>query len=75
MLLDLTNETFTAGRTNTSDYCFSAPEVPAKMLLQLSKEHFKITKDLSDLSNPAYIEVNVVTVFFLHMKYFFIKFK
>lgn len=55
---DLVNDTFSAGRANNCDYCFSAPNVPSKLLLQTSKVHFTITKDLKDASNPIYLEVS-----------------
>lgn len=54
---DLTNENFSIGRANSCDYCLSAPEVKQKLLLQMSKRHFTITRDLSDLSNPTYLQV------------------
>lgn len=59
---DLLNQTFSAGRANSCDYCFSAPKVPQKLLLQLSKVHFTITRDLSDSCNPAYLEVIIISL-------------
>lgn len=52
---DLIAEKFTAGRDPTNNCNFK--NVPNTVTALISKQHFVITKDLSDMNNPAYIEV------------------
>lgn len=55
--LDLCAEMFAAGRDEGNDLCLSKRELPEKILCRISKVHFQISKDLSDVTNPVYIEV------------------
>lgn len=54
---DLCNEHFEAGRDETNDLVLTKVELPEKILCRISKVHFRIIKDLSDVTNPVYIEV------------------
>lgn len=54
---DLTSSVFTAGRMASLSCCFTQ-SLGSRMYLQLSKTHFKITKDLSDPLSPVYLEVS-----------------
>lgn len=63
---DLTGSTFTAGRLKDSSCCFSA-SLSNKLLLQTSKTHFKLTKDLNMPTNPVYIEVSGWFSFFFSL--------
>lgn len=49
---------FTAGRATSCDYSFQEAEIKQKLLIQMSKRHFKITRKLSEIDSPVYIEVN-----------------
>lgn len=62
-IIDLTNETFSIGRANECDYILSAPNIKQKLLLQISKRHFVITRDLSDMTSPTYIQVIFIRPF------------
>lgn len=63
LFADLSKNSFSIGRATTSEYCLKAPEIKQKLLLQMSKQHCHITRDLSDDSNPTYIEVSKLTAF------------
>lgn len=54
--LDLCDEEFKAGRCEESNLCIGKTHLPEKMLARISKVHFTITKDISDLLNPVYIQ-------------------
>lgn len=58
MLPDLTMDEFTAGRATSCDYSLQEAEIKQKLLVQMSKRHFKITRDLKEIDSPVYIEVN-----------------
>lgn len=53
---DLCDEEFKAGRTEGNDLCIGKDHLPEKMLCRISKVHFSIKKDISDLLNPVFIE-------------------
>lgn len=55
--LDLCDELFAAGRDEGNDLCLTKRELPEKILCRISKVHFQISKDLTDVTNPVYIEV------------------
>lgn len=55
MFLDLCNETFTAGRQDNCNLRFMNDVMPEKMLCRISKIHFKIERDIKNLSSPVYI--------------------
>lgn len=48
---------FKAGRVDDNHLCIDKTHLPEKMLARISKVHFTIHKDISDLLNPVYIEV------------------
>lgn len=54
---DLTSEKFTAGRATSCDYSLQAPQIKQKLLVQMSKRHFQITRDLTQDDSPVYIQV------------------
>lgn len=55
---DISNTTFSVGRqADGNNYCFRE-SLGKKMFTQLSKTHFKLTKDLSNMLNPVYITVS-----------------
>lgn len=54
--LDLCEEEFKAGRVEDNHLCIDKTHLPEKMLARISKVHFTIHKDISDLLNPVYIE-------------------
>lgn len=54
---DLCEEEFKAGRVEDNHLCIDKTHLPEKMLARISKVHFTIHKDISDLLNPVYIEV------------------
>ncbi|XP_031624193.1 ovarian-specific serine/threonine-protein kinase Lok-like [Contarinia nasturtii] len=54
--VDLTNDTFVAGRASNCNYSLQAPEIKQKLLIQMSKQHFKISRDLAEMDSPVYIE-------------------
>lgn len=56
-LTDLCNNSFAAGRDDSNDLCLTKRELPEKILCRISKVHFSITKDGTDITNPVYIEV------------------
>lgn len=56
-ILDLTNESFTIGRSTRCDYTLRGPEIKSGRLSRMSKRHFQITRDLSRNNSPAYIGV------------------
>lgn len=58
--IDLVTEIFTVGRTENCDYDLDKSGLKRKLVLQMSKTHFKITRDLSATDNPVYIEVTVM---------------
>lgn len=63
---DLINEVFTVGRSNKCDYDLDnggKGGLKEKHMVQTSKNHFKITRDLSSEDNPVYIEVLHSTLF------------
>ncbi|XP_055591092.1 ovarian-specific serine/threonine-protein kinase Lok isoform X2 [Uranotaenia lowii] len=53
--LDLCNEEFKAGRNETNDLCIGKAHLPDKILSRISKVHFSLKKDLTDMSSPTYI--------------------
>ncbi|XP_001850809.2 ovarian-specific serine/threonine-protein kinase Lok isoform X1 [Culex quinquefasciatus] len=53
---DLCEEVFKAGRVDDNHLCIDKTHLPEKMLARISKVHFTIHKDISDLLNPVYIE-------------------
>ncbi|XP_055295026.1 ovarian-specific serine/threonine-protein kinase Lok [Sitodiplosis mosellana] len=53
---DLTSDTFTAGRATSCDYSLSAEQIKQKLLVQMSKRHFQITRNLTEVDSPVYIE-------------------
>ncbi|XP_039449081.1 ovarian-specific serine/threonine-protein kinase Lok isoform X1 [Culex pipiens pallens] len=53
---DLCEEVFKAGRVEDNQLCIDKTHLPEKMLARISKVHFTIHKDISDLLNPVYIE-------------------
>lgn len=55
---DLTQSAFSAGRASDCDFRFVEGDIPTRKLNRLSKKHFHIVKDLSDINSPAFIEVN-----------------
>lgn len=57
IILELTKDTFIVGRATSCDYSLQAPKIKQKLLVQMSKRHFQITRDLSDVESPVYIEV------------------
>lgn len=57
IISDLTKDSFTVGRATNCDYSLQAPQIKQKLLVQMSKRHFQITKNLSDMDSPVYIEV------------------
>lgn len=59
---DLTQSAFIAGRASDSDFRFMEGEIPTRKLNRLSKKHFQIVKDLSDINSPVFIEVNCVNI-------------
>lgn len=56
-LSDLTSEQFSVGRATSCDYNLVAADIKQKHLVQMSKKHFQITRDLTEMDNPVYIEV------------------
>lgn len=54
---DLTTATYTVGRSASCDYDLDKCGMKPKHVVQISKKHFKITRDLSAVDNPVYIEV------------------
>ncbi|XP_075152380.1 ovarian-specific serine/threonine-protein kinase loki [Haematobia irritans] len=54
--LDLSNESFTAGRGENNDLMLTTSDLPEKILCRISKVHFIIKRANCDLSNPVYIE-------------------
>lgn len=56
-VLELTSESFTVGRATNCEYTLQAPDIKQKYLVQMSKRHFQITRDLSETDAPVYIEV------------------
>lgn len=57
---ELSHETFTVGRATSSDYSLQAQEIKQKLLVQMSKRHFQITRNLKEIDSPVYIEVSAV---------------
>lgn len=57
-ILDLSNESFTAGRGENNDLILTLNDLPEKILCRISKVHFVIKRANCDLSNPVYIEVS-----------------
>lgn len=55
---DLTKDSFTIGRATNCDYCLQAPDIKQKNLVQISKRHFQITRDVREIDSPVYIEVS-----------------
>ncbi|KAJ6649758.1 Ovarian-specific serine/threonine-protein kinase Lok [Pseudolycoriella hygida] len=53
---DLYNDSFIIGRDQKCQWTITAQDVPPKFWDRISKEHCKITKDLSDATNPVFIE-------------------
>lgn len=58
-ITDLMHDSYSAGRGSTNDFCFSSDTLSDCQFAQLSKIHFKITKDIGDLTSPTYIEVSI----------------
>ncbi|XP_073826361.1 ovarian-specific serine/threonine-protein kinase loki isoform X1 [Musca autumnalis] len=54
--VDLSNESFTAGRGENNDLVLTLSDLPEKILCRISKVHFVIRRANCDLSNPVYIE-------------------
>lgn len=54
------NERFEAGRDEGNHLILTKTELPEKILSRVSKVHFRIIKDLSDVTNPVYIEVSIL---------------
>ncbi|XP_019895238.1 ovarian-specific serine/threonine-protein kinase Lok isoform X1 [Musca domestica] len=54
--VDLSNESFTAGRGDNNDLILTLNDLPEKILCRISKVHFVIRRANCDLSNPVYIE-------------------
>lgn len=49
---------FRVGRDESlSDLCLSLNILTQEMLNRISKDHFKIIRDITDFTKPAYIEV------------------
>lgn len=59
---DLTKESFTIGRATNCDYCLQAPDIKQKNLVQISKRHFQITRDVKEIDSPVFIEVSWLLV-------------
>lgn len=59
---DLRNDSYTVGRSASCDYDLDKCGIKEKLLVQISKNHFKITRDLSAIDNPVYIEVVCFTL-------------
>lgn len=60
IIKDLTTDTYTVGRSAKCNYDLDnggEGGMKPKHLVQISKNHFKLTRDLSALDNPVYIEV------------------
>lgn len=57
---DLTQSAFSAGRASDCDFRFVEGDIPTRKLNRLSKKHFHIVKDLSDINSPAFIEVKIM---------------
>lgn len=57
VIKDLTTESYTVGRSVNCDYDLDKCGMKKKHVVQISKNHFKITRDLSAVDNPVYIEV------------------
>ncbi|XP_037052409.1 ovarian-specific serine/threonine-protein kinase Lok [Bradysia coprophila] len=53
---DLYTENFTIGRDKMCQWAITAQDVPHKFWDRISKMHCRIVKDLSDVSNPVYVE-------------------
>lgn len=60
---DLYDQSFTVGRDQKCQWTITAQDVPPKFWDRISKMHCQITKDLSDLANPVYIEVSRTWLF------------
>lgn len=56
-LPDLTSDKFSVGRATSCDYNLVAADIKQKHLVQMSKKHFQITRDLTEMDSPVYIEV------------------
>lgn len=53
--LDLCKEEFKAGRSDICELVFSLEELPKNVLCRISKVHFKIERDITNLNTPVYI--------------------
>lgn len=53
--LDLCAEEFKVGRHEENDLCIGKDHLPDKILSRISKVHFSIKKDVTDLQSPTYI--------------------
>lgn len=53
--LELCGEEFKAGRENSNDLCINENHVSDPILCKISKIHFTLHKDITDLRSPTYI--------------------
>lgn len=64
---DLTEESWSAGRTETLEFIFKSQHLPSAMLGRISKCHFRLTRDLKHPLRPVFIEVtNTLTPYSIH---------
>lgn len=52
---DLCKETFTAGRSDDCNLTFLNSDLTEKILCRISKYHFRLERDINDLTSPVYI--------------------
>lgn len=53
---NITEESWSAGRTETSEFVFKSKHLPDAMVNRISKVHFRITRDLKQPLQPVFIE-------------------